>query len=170
MPRLLNIPESLRRRAVEAEGWLEIGCPQKAIEKIAPLLETPGARPVGLYFRTRALVALGDHAEALVDIEELRPLDSDPDWLDLTEAWCLKRTNQLEGSVGCMERMIARSHQSAIGHFNLGCYLALLGQNDRAIDEVTVACGLDDNYRSLAAEEGDLASLKGDPRFEQLLP
>lgn len=167
---MVQIPESLRRRAAEAEGWLELRCPQKAIEKIQPLLDTPDARPAGLYLRTRALIDQGEHAEALKDLAELRPLGTDPDWVDLTEAWCLKRLGRLEDAVARMEEMIARSHQSAIGHFNLGCYLALLGQKDRAIDEVTLACGLSDDYRKLAVDEEDLASLRGDPRFDELLP
>jgi hypothetical protein len=69
-----------------------------------------------------------------------------------------------------MERLLSRSHRSAIGHFNLGCYLALLGQRDRAIEEVTVACGLDDRFRAAASTEADLVSLRGDARFEELLP
>lgn len=167
---MLSIPESLRRCAAEIEGWLDLGCPEKALEKLGPLLATAAARPAGLYLRARALVELGQHAKALADIAEIRPFDPDPDWLDLAEAWCLKRTDDLDGAAQCMERLIARSHRSAIGHFNLGCYLALLGQRDRAIEEITLACGLEDQYRQAAATEPDLELLRGDPRFEQLIP
>ena len=167
---MLDIPDSLKRCAAEVEGWLDLGCPEKALEKLEPLLKTTGARPAGLYLRTRALVELGQHAEALADIEEIRPFDPDPDWLDLSEAWCLKRTGDIPGAAACMERLVARSHRSAIGHFNLGCYLALLSQPDRAIEEVTMACGLEADYRTAAVSEADPESLRGDPRFEALLP
>ena len=90
--------------------------------------------------------------------------------IDLAEAWCLKRTNRLKEAAECMERLLESSRRSAIGHFNLGCYLALLGQRERAIEEVTLACGLEEKYRQTAASEDDLKSLRGDPEFEQLLP
>ncbi len=166
---VLSVPDSLTRRAAEVEGWLDLERPDKALGRMGPLLETPGARPAALYLRTRAFVGLGRHEEALADLEELRPFDPDPEWLDLTEAWCLKRVGKLEGAVACMQRLVERSRRSAIGHYNLGCYLALLGDKERAIDEVTVACGIEARLRSAATEESDLDSLRGDPRFEALL-
>ncbi len=165
----LPVRKSLRRLALEIEGWLELGDPQAALERIPPLLAKPGARQVGLYFKTRALVDSHRYHEALAAIEELRPFDQDPDWLDLTEAWCLKRIDRIDGAVQCMQRLIGRSRRSAIGHYNLACYLALLGDTERAIDEVTLACGMSEEFRRHAAEERDLDALRGDPRFDELV-
>ena len=163
----VGVPESLSRVAVEVEGWLELHCPEQALAKLAPLLEAPAARSAGLYFRTRALVELGRYAEALSVLDELRPFEQDPDWLDLTQAWCLKRVGRVDQAAACMERMLQRS-RSAIGHYNLGCYLALLGNRERAIDEVSIACGMQAEFRRHAAREGDLECLHGDPRFDKL--
>jgi hypothetical protein len=69
-----------------------------------------------------------------------------------------------------MERMVARKHRSAIAHFNLGCYLVLAGQLERALDEITIACGLNPTYRTSLATERDLDALRADPRFQALLP
>ena len=167
---LLSVPKSKSRCAAEVEGWLELDCPEKALTKLVPLLDTPGARPAGLCFRTQAFVSLGRYEEALADLEELRLLEPDPDWLDLTEAWCLKRVGKLESAVSCMERLVERSHKSGIGHYNLGCYLALVGRKEPAIEAVTRACGIEESFRQAAATESDLDSLRDDPRFEQLLP
>ena len=167
---MYEVPRSLQRLAIEIDGWLDFRCPERALEGLEPLMATPGARPAGLQFRIRARLLLDNWRAALEDLEELRELPHDPDWLDLTEAWCLKRVGSLPGSVKCIERLLGRSHRSAIGHFNLGCYLALLGEKDRAIDEITVACGIEDQYRKLAARETDLESVADDPRFLALLP
>ena len=167
---LYKVPRSLQRLALEIDGWLDFRSPTQALDRIDPLLASPGARPVGLVFRIRAMLLMDNWSEALKDIDELRELPNDPDWLDLTEAWCLKRLGKLSGSVECMERLLGRSHRSAIGHFNLGCYLALLGDKERAIDEITLACGIEDEFRTLASEERDLESLADDPRFIDLLP
>ncbi len=166
---MFPVPRSLQRLAIEVDGWLEMRCADKALQRMGPLLAAPGARAAGLAFRVRAQVELGRHEDAVTDLEELRELPHDPDWLDLTEGWCRKRLDDLPGAVACMERLLQRSQKSAIGHFNLGCYLALLGDRDRAIEEVTIACGLEEQFRSLARDERDLESLSGDPRFEQLL-
>ena len=167
---LHKVPRSLQRLALEIDGWLDFRSAEHALKLLDPLLASPGARPVGLVFRIRSYLLLAKWEEALQDIDELRELPNDPEWLDLTEAWCMKRVGNLRGSIGCMERLLKRSRRSAIGHFNLGCYLALLGDSDRAIDAISVACGIEEQFRKLASNEKDLESVAEDPRFLQLLP
>ncbi len=116
-------------------------------------------------------------SDALADLHRLRALettntplqDIDSDWLDLTEGWCRKRLNDLPGAIACMERLVKRSNASAIGHFNLGCYLALFGKRERAWREVSLACSMSRQFRELAAMETDLASLQSDARFAALV-
>lgn len=166
---MIPVPASLQRIADEVDGWLDLRCPERALERLEPLLQDPAGRPAGLAMRIRAYVRMGRHAEALQDLTELRRGDQALDWLDLCEAWCRKRTADLPGAIRCMEQLIAREPKSDIGHFNLGCYLALAGDRDRAIDEVTIACGLTESFRDLARDEPDLDSLRNDARFRQLM-
>lgn len=166
---MIPVPAALQRLADEVDGWLDLRCPERALERVQPLLLDPAGRPAGLIMRIRAYVRMGRHDEALTDIAELRTGKDAVDWLDLCEAWCRKRIADLAGAIRCMEQLLARNPKSDIGHFNLGCYLALAGQRDRAIDEVTVACGLTDSYRDLARDEPDLDSLRNDARFRSLM-
>lgn len=166
----VKLPKSLGRLHLEVEGWLEIGCPARALEKMQPLLDTPAARPEALKLRIRALVGLERFAEALDSLDEVAYFEHDADWRDFTEAWCRKRIGDLPGAIQCMERLLKRSPRSALGHYNLGCYLALAGDEDRALDEVSLACGMDEEFRKLAADEPDLEPLREDPRFQALLP
>jgi tetratricopeptide (TPR) repeat protein len=165
---MLEVPVRLQRLACEVEGWVELGCWAQALDRLAPLLDEPASRPAALELSVRALVGLGRHDAALAQLAELRQGAAEREWLELTEAWCRKRTGDLPGAAACMERLVAASHRSAIGHFNLGCYLALLGQRERALDEVTLACGLDPDFRRSLAGEPDLDSLRDDPRFQAL--
>lgn len=158
-----------QRLVVEVDGWIDLDCCEKAIVRLQPLLDDPETHSVAIGLRARALVALGRHAEALADIDALRAQDADPEWLDLTEAWCRKRTGDLDGAIRCMRDLLAREPRSAIGHYNLGCYLALAGHHAEALDEVTVACGIDETFRSHAMDESDLDGLRGDARFAALL-
>ncbi len=165
-----RVPDSLRGLTREIDAWISFGCPDRALAKLEPLLTTPGARPAGLALQTRALIELARYGEALECLRELRELGSDEEWLDITEGWCHKRLDDLPTAIACMRRLVERANKSAIGHFNLGCYLALAGATEEAIDEVTLACGLDQQFRALAEKEDDLLSLRDEPRFQDLLP
>lgn len=165
---MLAVPQSLQRRAIEVEGWLDLGCPEEALAKLEPLLANPGARPVGLHMRVRAYVELGRFADALADIEALRPLHHDPEWLDLTEAWCCKRTERLSHAIACMERLIHREPGNAIGYFNLGCYLALAGDAARALAMLARACTLDATFRGSPLDDPDLDSIRERSEFALL--
>jgi tetratricopeptide (TPR) repeat protein len=156
------------RLALEVEGWLELRCPDRALVKVEGLLAVPAARPVALLFRIRACVELGHYEDALKDLEEIRSFDHDAEWADMTEAWCRKRVGDLQGAADCMVRLLGRASQNAIGHFNLACYLALMGETKRALDEVSLACGIDPTLRGSLDQEEDLVSLHGNPSFECL--
>lgn len=163
-----SIRASLERSASAAEGWLDLKAPERALVEIAPLLAHPESRPAGLLLRVRAFVALERHAEALRDIEEIKRGQHDAAWLDFQEAWCRKRVADVAGAAACMERVIARDRRSALGHYNLACYLALLGETERSLHALTIACGLDAAFRKEMLAETDLDSLRGDARFAQL--
>lgn len=162
-------PEHLQRLVAEIDGWLDLRCPERALERLDPLLADPRTEEVALTLRVRAFVAQKRHKEALTDIAALRIRNHDPEWLDLTEAWCRKRMQDLPGSIRCMEQLLRRDTKSAIGHFNLGCYLALSGEGDRALDEVAIACGIDPSFREMLQDEPDLDSIRGDARFGALM-
>jgi tetratricopeptide (TPR) repeat protein len=166
---VITVPPALQRLADEIDGWLDLRCPERAIELVGPMLADPDGKPAGLTMRARAYIRQGNYRAALADLAELRQSHPELEWLELTEAWCRKRSDDLPGAMRCMERLLAQHPRSAIGHFNYGCYLALAGEHQRAIDEVAVACGLSEEFRGHAKDEPDLDGLRTDPRFRQLV-
>ena len=161
-------PQDLQRLVTEVDGWLDLRCPDKALERLQPLLERPSTRTEALVLRVRAYAGLKRWEKALVDIAELRATTHDPDWLDLTEAWCKRRTGDVPAAIACVRRLLERNRTHAKAHFNLGCYLALTGETEQALAEVTLACGLEEDYRHELLAEPDLEPLYKDPRFREL--
>lgn len=168
-PHVFSVPPALQRLADQIDGWLDLRCPDRAISLLEPLLADPAARAAGLAMRVRALVSLGRYRDALPDLAELRIVAPADDWVDLTEAFCRKRTGDLPGAIRCLEALLSRDHRHDVAHFNLACYLSLSGDRDRAIDALTIACGLNEECRDFARDDPDLDPLRTDPRFRQLL-
>lgn len=166
---MFDVPDAFRRLADQVDGWLDLRCPDKALALLEPMLANATGRPPALGFRIRALIRLGRYAEALADLGELRQITPAHEWIDLTEAWCRKRTGDLGGAVRAIEQLLARDHRHATARFNLACYLALAGEAQRAIDELTLACGLDEACRDFARDEPDFDSLRKEPGFRTLL-
>ncbi|MGC6488600.1 MAG: TPR end-of-group domain-containing protein [Planctomycetota bacterium] len=162
-------PSALQRLADEVDGWLELRCPERALPLVAPLLADPAARACGLSLQIRAQARLGAFDDALTSLGELRSLHPDDEWVDLTEAWCRRRADDLPGAVRCLEQLLERDRKNAVAHFNLACYLALCEERDRAIDALSVACGLDPHHRVFALDEPDFDALRTDERFRLLV-
>ena len=163
------VPRALERLVDEVDGWLELRCPERALPLVDPLLADPAGRACGLSLRIRALTRMGRFQDALQDLGELRSVSPDDDWVDLTEAWCRRRAGDLGGAIRCVEQLIARNHRHDVAHFNLACYLALDEQPDRAIDALSLACGLNPDHRVYAIDEPDLDALRTDERFRLLV-
>ena len=108
-----------------------------------------------LALRIRANARLGNYAAALADLAELRIEHPHSEWVDLTEAWCRRRHDDLPGAIRCIEQLLARNHKHHIAHFNLACYLALSGKVDRSIDALSIACGMNPECRMFAIDEPD---------------
>ena len=163
------VPTELQRLVDQVDGWLDLRCPERALELVDPLVESEEGKSMGLALRVRANSRLGNYAVALSDLDELRKLQASNEWVDLTEAWCRRRHDDLPGAIRCVEQLIDRNHQHDIARFNLACYLALAGELDRAIDELSVACGLNPDCRVFAIDEPDFDVLRTDERFRELL-
>ena len=164
-----HVPEALQRLVDQIDGWLDLRCPERALELVDPVIASPQGKSIGLSLRVRANARLGNYQEALRDLAELRRDHSTDDWIDLTEAWCRRRNNDLPGAIRCTEQLISRNPRHDIARFNRACYLALAGDKDGAIDELSMACGLNPECRTLAIDEPDFDSLRTDERFRQLL-
>jgi len=54
-------------------------------------------------------------------------------------------------------------------HYDLACYLSLMGEREDALKALERALHLDAGLKELAKKDDDLKSLRNDPRFEKLV-
>lgn len=166
---MFPVPAAQQRLADQIDGWLDLRCPDKALELLDPLLADPAARDAGLHLRVRALVRLGRYQEALPDLAELGERHPAEPWVPLTVAFCCKRLGDLRRAIDALRELLERDHRQPLAYFNLACYLSLDGQLDAAVDALSLACGLDPEHRLFARDEPDFDPLRTDPRFRQLV-
>jgi len=84
-------------------------------------------------------------------------------------AGTLTRLGRLEEGLAADERLVLLVPENPTVHYNLACSLALLGRHESALAslERSIQLGYDDLPHMLADE--DLAVLREEPRFQQLL-
>jgi Flp pilus assembly protein TadD len=98
---------------------------------------------------------------------EMYPDDARAFYMGALDAIALGRPDQAETWV---ERALEIDPEDPLILYNVGCVYARLGKTDAALDclEQTVAHG-GSGHRGWMRNDGDLASLRGHPRFETML-
>lgn len=92
-------------------------------------------------------------------------------WDSFAIAWSLREAGRLDEGRAIFEQLIAADPGHWAVHYNAGCYEALGGDADAALEHLTRAKELDATGESAEyfREDGDLDSLRGDPRFEEFV-
>jgi uncharacterized Ntn-hydrolase superfamily protein len=108
-----------------------------------------------------------DHPEPVKELRRL--LTMKLAWARLSEAARWRRKGDLQKAAEVLQEAIRRFPDQAVLHYDLACYLALLGRKEEALKELEIALQRDPNLKALAQKDDDLRSLRGDPRFEKLV-
>ena len=103
-------------------------------------------------FLERATARHPENAEALAEL-----------------AGVLTSLGRLEEGLAADEKLVGLVPENPTVHYNLACSLALLGRRDSALDalERAIQLGYDDGEHLL--EDEDLASLRDEARFHELV-
>jgi tetratricopeptide (TPR) repeat protein len=152
----------------EAEGYLELGLPQHALDALARLGDTTGVDFRTLLVRGDAMRALERYQEAVIPL--LRAAEIAPEnvhvWFAL--GWCYKRTGQIDLAIDSLERALAAEPDEALVHYNLACYWSLAGNQQRAIEYLSRALDIAPNCRRLIHHEPDFNPIRSAPEFQAL--
>ncbi|HEX4441814.1 MAG TPA: hypothetical protein VH854_17195 [Thermoanaerobaculia bacterium] len=108
----------------------------------------------------------GEAADAYAEYVKTHPNDATA-WLRL--GYAQASTKQGAAADASLQRAIALGAASPIDLYNVASAYALLGETDRALDALERAVSAGFRDRGLAERDPDLASLRGDARFQTLL-
>jgi tetratricopeptide (TPR) repeat protein len=154
---------------VQAEGYLELGMGEHALEVLDRCEQLARLPEHGLYLRGQCLRELGRFREALDPLWQAA--QSNPEnigtWLAL--GWCYKRTGKLDRAIESLEEALSVEPNDALVHYNLACYWALAKNKRQALNYLRKAFALEEDYRSLVAEESDFDPIRDDPAFQALM-
>ncbi len=152
----------------EAEGYLELGMPQHALQALGRLGNPAGFGVEALYLWGEGLRAMRRYFEALLPLERASRLAPRDVRVRLALGWCYKRTGRLDLAIDSLRKAVAVLPGEALLHYNLACYLSLAGQKRRALRRLSRATALDPVYREMVEDEADFDPLRSDPEFQAI--
>jgi tetratricopeptide (TPR) repeat protein len=157
------------RRLDEAEGYLMLDLPGRALEILGRRTEWPGLQFEASYLTGEALRALGRHREALRPLEHAASLRPDDVAVALSLGWCYKRTHRLAQAIDALQRAGREHPDEPLLRYNLACYWSLAGNPAQAVEALRAALELDPSLRGRLAEEADFDPIRALPAFARLV-
>jgi tetratricopeptide (TPR) repeat protein len=87
---------------------------------------------------------------------------------EVGEAFAAYNAGDYETALAKQLVVVENQPDSAVAHFNAGCFAARAGQADEAIEHLRRAVEVNERIRELIATDEDLDSIRGDQRFAEL--
>jgi hypothetical protein len=154
-----------RAALIRAFGWEW----KEAAEAYGTIVaESPTDRDARRQY-ARALSRSGRGAEAIPEFRKVIAMGDDGPGIRFELATVLFDEKQYEAAVAEDDAAIARGGAAGVGHFNAARALARAGRVEEALDRLEKAAAAGFATRARLEGDEDLASLRGQPRFQALL-
>jgi uncharacterized Ntn-hydrolase superfamily protein len=108
-----------------------------------------------------------DHPEPVKELRRILTIKLA--WAQLFEASKWRQKGNIKKAAEILKAAVLRYPDQAVLHYDLACYLALLGEKEDALKALERALQLDAGLKELAKKDDDLKPLRSDPRFEKLV-
>ncbi len=152
----------------QAEGYLELGMWQQALDALNRLGDSGDADLHTLYLQGEAWRGLGRYAEALDVLGRVTKAEPENVHAWLAVGWCYKRSGRIDLAIDALEAARAADPEEPLIQYNLACYWSLAGGKRQALAYLERVLAMDASYRGLIDGEADFDSLRSDPDFQAL--
>lgn len=149
----------LKRIRKEIDGYLDLGLPDMAEEELDALPEECLAHPLVLDARLALQMHRCQWTEAVeTGLNGCAAFPGQPSFFIHT-AFCLHEMGRTEEAHLLLLSGPASLRREPLYHYNMGCYLTVLGRREEAGDHLGEAFRLDQSLRKFARSDRDLEPL-----------
>lgn len=160
--------DRIKRQLGEAEGYLTLNLPKKALEILESRADWATMHFEASWLTGEALRVLNRFRDALKPLEVAASLQPGDIGVAIALGWCYKRTHRLAQAIDALGRAVRHNPNVALLHYNLSCYWSLAGNAAKSLEELSTALELDPDLRTLIPHESDFDALRGNPEFGRL--
>ncbi len=162
--------DRIRRMKLQqhAEGLLEFGLPQQALNELSRLAEGDANEVQTLYLRGEALRTLERYSDAIVPLRKVSEIEPENTRVWLALGWCYKRIGRIDLAIEALEAALAADAEDPLIRYNLACYHCVAGDKPHALSYLEQSLSIDPNFRQLIDLEPDFDSLRKDPDFQAI--
>lgn len=155
----------LERRILAAQGYVELGMHEEARAELSLLPQSAMERVDVI--ELSVLCHMGDQqwAEALVLTQKLCALEPGEPGGFIHAAYCLHELGRTTEALDLLARGPAALRTKPVYYYNLGCYWACLGEDEKALHLLRQSFEMDGSLRSHARKDPDLDRLR--PQLEK---
>ena len=142
------------RALLAAQGYLELGMVEEALAELVAVQSPMISDPDLIEMRLHILMQGGRWSDALASAEELLRLNSSALSAYIHGAFALHELGRTTEARDLLLKGPQVLRNDPTFHYNIGCYEAVLGNNDSAMRSLKKSFALDETYRDFAKQIG----------------
>ena len=150
------------RALLAAQGYLELGMVEEALAELVAVQSPMISDPDLIEMRLHILMQGGRWSDALASAEELLRLNSSALSAYIHGAFALHELGRTTEARDLLLRGPQVLRNDPTFHYNIGCYEAVLGNNDSAMRSLKKSFALDETYRDFAKQDPDLEASRAE--------
>ena len=150
------------RALLAAQGYLELGMVEEALAELVAVQTPAISDPDLIELRLHILMQGGRWSDALASAEELLRLNSSALSAYIHGAFALHELGRTTEARDLLLRGPQVLRNDPTFHYNIGCYEAVLGNNDSAMRSLKKSFALDETYRDFAKQDPDLEAIRAE--------